>query len=99
MFRPGSDSSQFQVVDNTQGAALTFRDRANNPRVELGVSAKGSALNLSDSKGAMRAVVSGEELGFASFSRNGSLKWAPGWDKFSPEEQEKMRVLMQKAPQ
>jgi hypothetical protein len=93
IFRPGSNSSQFQVVDNAQGAALAFRHRANTPRVELGVSSKGSALTLSDSNGEMRSVVSGEELGFASFSKNGSLQWAPGWDKFSPEEQEKMREL------
>lgn len=98
IFRPGSDAAQFEVFDRPQGTGMSVRDRANNPRVELGWSGKGSALNLSDSRGAVRAAMSGEDLGFVSFSEDGTLKWAPGWDKFSPEEQEKMKAMMPKSP-
>jgi hypothetical protein len=98
VFRPGSDTAQFQVVDSNQGTIMSIRDKGNNPRVEVGYSANGSVLNMSDSNGAIRTSVSGGNLGFASFAEDGSLAWAPGWDKFSPEEQEKMRALMPKAP-
>src|SRR6266436_7422644 len=86
IFRPGSDTPQFGITDNEQGTGLTSRDRANGERISMGVSAKGSGLTLSDENGQIKAAVTGTELGFASFSGNGELQWAPGWDKFSPEE-------------
>jgi hypothetical protein len=98
IYRPGSDSAQFGVTDNELGAALTFRDRANNDRVDLGVSPKGSVLTLADENGAIRAAVTGEALGFVSYSKIGELDWAPGWDKFSPEEKATMQKLMRKLP-
>jgi hypothetical protein len=98
MFHPGSDAAQFGVIETGQGTSLTVRDRTNKPRVELGVSPKGSALNLSDSNGRMRAVMSGGEIGFVSFSQDGTLEWSPGWDKFSPEEKEKIKALLPKMP-
>jgi hypothetical protein len=94
IYRPGSDSAQFGMTDNEQGTGLTFRDRANADRVSLGVSAKGSGLTLSDENGQIKAAVTGTGLGFASFSGNGDLQWAPGWDKFSPEEKAMMQKLM-----
>jgi hypothetical protein len=98
VFHPGSEEAQFQVVDNGLGTVLDVRDRANKPRVELGVSSRGSALNLSDSNSRIRAAIVGEEMGFASFANDGSLDWSPGWEKFSPEEQEQMKALMKKVP-
>jgi hypothetical protein len=96
IYRPGSDAAQFEVIDSPLGAALTFRDRANNDRVNLGVSPKGSALTLADESGAIRAAVTGGPLGFVSYSKSGELDWAPGWDKFSPEEKAKMKQFMRK---
>jgi hypothetical protein len=98
IFRPGSDTPQFGMTDNEQGTALTFHDRANGERISLGVSAKGSGLTLSDENAQIKAAVTGTELGFASFSGDGELQWAPGWDKFSPEEKAKMKQLMPKLP-
>ena len=98
IYRPGSDSAQFAVLDGPLGAALTIRDRANNDRINLSVSPKGSALTLSDENGAIRAAVTGEALGFVAYSTKGDLDWAPGWDKFSPEEKAKMKKLMPKLP-
>jgi hypothetical protein len=98
IYRPGSDSAQFQVLDSPLGAALTFRDRTNNDRVNLGVSSKGSVLTLADEGGAIRAAVTGGPLGFVSYSKSGELDWAPGWDNFSPEEKATMKKLMPKPP-
>jgi hypothetical protein len=98
IFHPGSDSAQFGVIDNGEGTALSFRNRANNPQVELGISSKGSALNLSDSNGGIRAMISGGEIGFASFTKDGSLEWAPGLNQFSPEEKKKIKALVPKLP-
>jgi hypothetical protein len=98
VLRPGSDSAQVEMFDRAQGTGFAIRDRANNPRVELGWSANGSALNLSDSNGMVRAAMSGGELGFVSFSKDGALDWSPSWDKFSPEEQKRLRSLLPKLP-
>lgn len=98
IFHPGSDSAQFGVIDNGEGTALSFRNRANNPQVELGVSSKGSSLNLSDSNGGIRAVMSGGEIGFASFTKDGKLEWSQGLDQFSPEEKKKIKALIPKLP-
>jgi len=64
----------------------------------LGVSPKGSALNLSDSNGMVRAAMSGAELGFVSYSKDGNLEWSPSLDKLSPEEQQKIKALIPKLP-
>ncbi len=98
VFHPGSDTSQFEVVDNAQGTALSFHDKANNPQVELGVSTKGSALIMSDSQGAIRASMTGQGIGFALFANDGKFQWAPGLDNFSPEEREKIKALVPKLP-
>jgi hypothetical protein len=98
VFRPGSDSAQVEMFDRAQGAGFAIRDRANNPRVELGWSANGSVVNLSDSNGMVRAAVTGGDLGFVSYSKDGSLDWSPGWDKLSPEEQKQLRGLLPKLP-
>ena len=98
MFHPGSDSAQFEVVDNGQGTAMSVRNRANNPAVELGVSSKGSALTVSDSDGAIRASVSGQDIGFATYAKDGKFQWAPGFDNFSAEERERIRALVPKLP-
>ena len=98
IFHPGSDVAQFEVIDTGQGTALTVHDRANKPRVELGVSPKGSALSVSDSNGRTRAMMSGGEIGFVSYSQDGTLEWSPGWDKFSPEQKEKIKALLPKMP-
>jgi hypothetical protein len=95
LFRPGSDSAQFAVTDNVQGTALTVRDRANNDRVSLGASPKGAAIVLADKDGAPRTIMADSHLGFVTFSKEGELEWSPGWDKMSPEEQKKIRALMQ----
>jgi|SRR2546421_7799607 len=98
IFHPGSESAQFGIIDNGEGTALSFRNRANNPQVELGVSSKGSSLNLSDSNGGIRAVISGGEIGFASFTKDGNLEWSPRLDQFSPEEKKKIKALVPKLP-
>jgi hypothetical protein len=98
VYRPGSELAQFQMSDNALGVALTARDRGNKPRVELGWSDKGSALGLSDSRGALRSAISGEGISFASFAKDGTLVWTPGWEKFSPEEQQQIRALIPKMP-
>ncbi len=90
IFHPGSDSAQFEVVDNGLGTALTVRDRTNGDRVSLGISNKGAAVTLIDKDGANRAVVTDGNLTFASFSKDGDIAWSPGWDKFSPEEQKQI---------
>jgi hypothetical protein len=86
------------MTDNEQGTALTFHDRANNDRIDMGVSAKGTALTLADENGRIRTVVEGGNIGFASYSENGDFNWGVGWDKFSPEEKEQMKKLMPKLP-
>jgi hypothetical protein len=96
IFHPGSDSAQFEVIDNGDGTALSFRNRANHPQVGLGVSPKGSILMMSDSNGGIRSIVSGDEIGFASFSNKGILEWSPGFDKFSPEEKKQIKDLLPK---
>lgn len=98
IYRPGSDSAQFGVTDNVQGTALTVRDRTNSERVSLGVSDKGAAVTLADTEGANRVIMTDGELSLATFSKEGDLKWTPGWDRFSPEEQNQMRRLMRKIP-
>jgi hypothetical protein len=98
IYRPGSDSAQFGVLDNGLGTALTFHDRANNDRIDMGVSAKGAALTLAGENGRIRTVVEGGNIGFASYSENGEFNWGVGWDKFSPEEKERMKKLMPKLP-
>jgi hypothetical protein len=96
IYHPGSDAAQFAVIDNGDGTALTFRNRANNPQVGLGVSPKGSILMTSDSNGGIRSMVSGDEIGLASFSSKGVLEWSPGFDKFSPEEKKQIKDLLPK---
>jgi hypothetical protein len=98
IFHPGSDSAQFELTDNAQGTAEVIRDRANVQRVELGTSDKGSALALSDNNGTMRTVLSGSEEGIVTFAPDGSLKWSPTWDKFSPQEKEQLKGLLPKSP-
>jgi len=98
IYHPGSDSAQFEVIDNAQGTALSFRNRANNPQVELGVSPKGSALNMSDSNGNIRAAMSASGVGFASFTKDGNLEWSSGLDQFSPEEKKQIKALIPKLP-
>jgi hypothetical protein len=99
MFHPGSDSAQFEAIATGEGTALTVRDRANKPRVEIGTSTKGGSLvSASDSNGRIRAMMSGGEVGFISYSKDGTLDWSPGWDKFSPEEKEKIKALLPKMP-
>jgi hypothetical protein len=98
IFRPGSDSAQFTVTDNALGTGLTVRDRSNGDRVSLGVSDKGAAVGLVDKDGTNRAFVADGDPGFAAYSKSGDLTWAPGWDKFSPEEQNRMRQLLRKSP-
>ena len=65
----------------------------------MGVSSKGSGLTLSDAAGKLRTALTDTELGIASFSGTGELQWAPGWDKFSPEEKVKMNKLIREFPQ
>lgn len=96
LYRPGSDSAQFEVVDNTQGTAVTVRDRTNVDRVTLGESAKGAAIVMADTDGKTRTIMGDGVLGFASFSKEGGIAWSPGWDKFSPEEQKQMNSLFRK---
>jgi hypothetical protein len=98
IFRPGSDSAQFEVIDTSEGTGLTFRDRTNAVRAELGLSQKGPVLIMSDADQTPRAIVEGAGLGFATISKNGDLEWSPGWEKFSPEQKAKLRELMPKFP-
>jgi hypothetical protein len=95
---PGSKESQFEVIDNAQGTGLTFHNRANVVQIEMGVSSQGSPLNMSDSKGAVRATMQGEDLGFAAFTRVGKFQWTPGLENFSPEEREKIKALAGRLP-
>ena len=97
LYRPGSQSAQFEVTDNARGTALAVRDRSNSDRVALGVSDKGAALTLIDTAGANRAVVADGEINLATFSKGGELIWAPGWDKFSPEEQNRIKNIMRQS--
>lgn len=96
VYRPGSDSAQFEVIDNTEGTAVTVRDRTNVDRVSLGESPKGAAIMMVDADGNTRTVMGDGVLGFASFSKDGGIAWSPGWDKFSPEEQRQMNSLFRK---
>jgi len=98
VFHPGSDAAQVELSDNGLGTALSFRDRANKPRIEMGVSPKGSGLSLSDEDGGIRASIIGGNPGFASFSQDGGIEWSPAWDKLSPEEKKKLKPLLQKMP-
>ena len=93
VYRPGSDSAQFEVINTAQGTALTVRDRANIDRVSLGQSGKGAVLVMTDTNGNDRTIMADGVLGFASFSKDGGVDWSPGWDKFSPEEQKQLNNL------
>ena len=98
LFRPGSDSSQFDVTDNAQGTALTLRDRTNKDRITLGLSPKGAAIGLADTDGATRTMIVDSGFGFSTFSSDGTPDWSPGLDKLSPEEQKRIRELAPKLP-
>lgn len=98
IFRPGSRSAQFEVTDNVLGTGLTVRDRSNGDRVSLGVSDKGAAVGLVDKDGTTRTFMADGDPGFVSYSKGGDLTWAPGWDKFSTEEQNQMKRLLRKNP-
>jgi hypothetical protein len=96
IFRPESRSAQFNVIDNSEGTAVTVRDKANVNRVQFGVSSKGVALTLSDADGGVRSALSDSGEGISSFTKDGSILWTPGWDKFSPEEKAKIQKLVPK---
>jgi hypothetical protein len=98
LYRPGSNSAQFEVINNALGTALTIRDRGNADRVSLGESAKGAAVVMSDSKGGARTIMGDGALGFASLAKDGGIVWSPGWDKFSPEEQKQMNNVIRNSP-
>jgi hypothetical protein len=98
IFHPGSESPQFEVVDAAQGTVLSFRNRANNPQIEVGVSQSRGAMSMSDSNGRIKTVISGDEIGFASFSKDGTIAWSPGFDKLSPEDQRKVKASGTKMP-
>jgi hypothetical protein len=97
IFRPGSDSAQFTVTDNAEGTGLGIRDRANRDRVSLGVSPQGgSGLKLDDANGTTRALVFGNDAGFALISSKGTLEWSPSWEKLTPDEKEQLKSLVPK---
>jgi hypothetical protein len=97
IYRPGSNTAQFQVIDTAQGTAVTVRDRANVDRVSLGESEKGAAMTMMDKDGRTRVVMADGELAFASFLKDGGIAWSPGWDKFSPEEQKQLNEVIRKS--
>lgn len=98
VFKPGSDSAQVAFTDNAAGTGLILRDRANVGRIGIGLSEKGAIIDLADKNGRTRAMMEDGEIGFATLTRDGDLRWSPDWDKFSPEEKAKMRSLMPKIP-
>jgi hypothetical protein len=93
VLRPGSDAAQFAVTDNMQGTALTVRDTTNVDRITLGVSrqGKGVGIGVADANGATGSFVGDSQLGFITFAKDGTLEWSPGLDKFSPEEQKRIK--------
>jgi hypothetical protein len=97
VLRPGSDSAQFAVTDNPLGTALSVRDRANVDRITLGISQRGAGIGVADADGATRSFID-SQLGFITFAKDGTLEWSPGLDKFSPEEQKRLKELIPKLP-
>jgi hypothetical protein len=86
--------TRFELKNNAQGSALTFRDGNGTDRVGIGFSAAGGAVVFNDANSTTRTVLD-ENVGLVTFDPKGSFVWGVGFDKFSKEEQEAMRKIME----
>jgi hypothetical protein len=89
-----------ELKTNSEASLLRFLDAKGIDRVDLTLMHTGtSALLLNDAASETRTVLNEDSPGLATFDPKGTFVWSAGFDGLSKQEQEKIRVLMQKPKQ
>lgn len=86
--RDGSPKEKLLITDNDAGTELAIRDQSGHEMVDVGVSAKGPDIMISDANETVRAMMALQ--GFMSLDKGGNLDWASFGEKLTPEERQQV---------
>jgi hypothetical protein len=94
MFDVDTHQTKVEVKNNPEGAAIAFRDGNGVDRIGMGLSSAGGVVTINDANSTTRTVLDAN-LGLATFDPKGSFVWGAGFDRFSKEEQQAMRKVIE----